>query len=120
MVVGKLWKGKDGVARTWTIILRWHTQCWIDQAIQKLEKQPFIETKGRKRLDPGHTVAEVKDGNRGARHKIMMRRAAVVQRIKKEVELPEQSIDKIIHLGEMLNQLREEIELVGGVPKSWE
>lgn len=114
MVVGKLWKRRDGVARIWTIYLRWHPQCWIDQAVQKLEKLPVIETRGRRK-------SELSDEARAARVKILMRRTAVVQRIRIEMSKPqeEQSIDRIIHLGDMLNGLKDEIELVGGVPKSW-
>ncbi len=113
MVVGKLWRRPDGVARIWTIYLRWHTQCWIDQAITKLEKLPVVESRGRKQLLP--------DATRAARVKILMRRARTVQRIRIEVEKPaeEQTIDRIIHLGEILNTLKEEIEPLGGVPKSW-
>jgi len=61
------------------------------------------------------------DDNKAARFAILRRRASVTQRIKREVTKPveEQSIDKIIHLGDLLNKLKEEIELVGGVPKSW-
>jgi len=114
MVIGKLWRRRDGTPRVWTVYLRWHPQCWIDQAIRKLEKLPVMENRGRKSLG-------LSDETREARVKIMMRRAAVVQRIRNEIGKPkeEQSIDKIIHLGELLNKLKEEIEPLGGVPKSW-
>jgi hypothetical protein len=35
------------------------------------------------------------------------------------MEKEEQSVDKIIHLGGLLVQLKEEIEKLGGAPKSW-
>lgn len=112
-VVGKLWLRRDGVARIWTIMLRWHPQCWIDQAKHKLRERPtIVETRGKKKLP-------LTDEQRVSRVKILMRRAAVVQRINAEMDNGKKDIDKIIHLGGMLEKLKEEIELVGGIPKSW-
>jgi len=116
MVVVKLiyWVAKDDSNRRWIRYLRFHPQCWIDQAVEKLEKQPKIETRGAKR-------SALSDKDRAARIKILARRASVTQRIRAEISKPkeEQSIDAIIHLGDVLNKLRDEIEPFGGVPKSW-
>jgi len=114
MVVGKLWRNREGTAMKWVTKFYWHPQCWIDQAIQKLERlPPVVETRGMRK-------PKVPDEMRGARVKIMARRAAIVQRIKIEMSKNDgTSVDKLIHLGEMLNRLKEEIELVGGAPESW-
>ena len=114
MVVGKLWRKHGGEARVWTIYLRWHIGCWVRQGIESLKKRPVVENRGRKKL-------ELSEDARKARLKITMRRAAIVQRIRREVDKPieEQSIDRIIHLGEMLEKLATEIENFGGAPKSW-
>lgn len=114
MVVGKLWRRNNGTARTWTIYFRWHTQCWIDQGVQKLEREPVVDNRALRQPKFSQEVTE-------GRVKVMRRRAAVVQRIRIEVDKPreEQSVDRIIHLGELLNKLREEIEQFGGVPESW-
>ena len=103
-----------GESQKWTFFLRFHPQCWIDQAVARLKERVVVETRGRKKIP-------MTDSVRAARWKIMMRRAAVTQRIRREVEKPaeEQSIERIIHLGSMLNSLKEEIEVVGGVPESW-
>lgn len=103
-----------GEAQKWKFFMRFHPQCWIDQAIAALEKRGIVETRGRKKL-------EMSDEVRGARLKIMMRRASIVQRIRRELTKPaeEQDMDRVIHLGGMLNKLKEEIEPLGGEPKAW-
>jgi len=103
------------IYQRWAFTWRFHTQCWIDQAIAALEKREIVETRGRKKL-------EMTDEIRAARLKILMRRAAVTQRIRREIAKPaeEQDIDRVIHLGDSLNKLRKEIEQCGGVPESWE
>lgn len=116
MVVVKLiyWVTKDDSNRRWIRYLRFHPQCWIDQAVEKLEKQPKLETRGAKK-------SALSDSDRAARFKIMARRASTTQRIRAEVSRPKekQSIDAVIHLGDILNRLRDEIEPFGGAPKNW-
>ena len=100
--------------RTWWKRRSFHPQCWIDQGIAEIEKRVVVETRGRKRI-------EMTDGNRKARTAILMRRASITQRIRREIEKPEdgRSVDRIIHLGGLLNRLKEEIKPLGGVPESW-
>ena len=107
-------KDKTGTPQTWSFFKRFHPQCWIDQAVAELEKRPIVETRGRKKL-------EVTDDTRIARFAILRRRASVIQRIRRETKKPseEQSIDRLIHLGSMLNDLKVEIEPYGGVPDNW-
>lgn len=97
--------------RVWWKRRSFHIQCWIDQAIAAIEKRPVVETRGRKKM-------ALADADKTARTAILRRRASVIQRIKRAVG-DGQDTDKIIHLGEMLNKLKDEIELVGGVPESW-
>lgn len=107
-------KNADGVSQSWRFYMHFHPQCWIDQAIASLSSRRIAETRGRKRL-------EITDEMREARLKVLRRRAAVVQRIRAEVSNPveEQNVDRIIHLGKAINDLKMEIELLGGAPKSW-
>ena len=118
MVVGKVWRNREGqvgfgYAKRWTIKLHWHTKCWIKQAIDALKKRPVIETRGRVKL-------EISKEQSAARVKILRRHAAVVQRIRIEMSKGEkQNIDRIIRLGSSINKLKEEIEPFGGVPKNW-
>lgn len=120
MVVCKIWytRNKDGISPTrWVWWMRFHTQCWIDQAVQKLdrEEEQRVETRGRKRQG-------ISDDMRSERVKILRRYAAITQRIRAEVVRPadENSVERLIHLGAGLNKMRIEIERYGGVPKSWE
>jgi len=98
--------------KTWWYRRSFHIQCWIDQGIAAIESKPVVETRGRKR-------AIITDPDRVKRTSILRRRASVVQRLKKEMN-DGQDVDRLIHLGEMLNNLKDEIELVGGAPESWE
>lgn len=111
------WYVKLRSGRTWQKRRIYHPQCWIDQAVAEIERRPVVETRG----GWGSSRIKLADDVKAARTKILMRRASVLQRIKVEVSKPteEQSVDKIIHLGDLLNKLKEEIEEYGGVPKSW-
>ncbi|GAG26431.1 unnamed protein product [marine sediment metagenome] len=108
-------KDKAGTPQKWKFHMSFHPQCWIDQAVIELEKAPPVETRGRKRL-------AMTDDTKEKRIKILRRRGAVLQRIRNELAKPEEdrSIDRIIHFGDKLNELKEEIEPLGGVPSSWE
>lgn len=101
--------------KVWWKRRSFHTQCWIDQAVVEIEKRPVIETRGRKQL-------AMTDESRAARIAIMRRRGSVIQRIRREMEGSngERNIDRIIHLGGLLNKLKDEIEIHGGVPESWD
>jgi hypothetical protein len=113
MVVGKLWLNSEGKPMKWSVKLHWHPKCWIAQAIEKLEKNPKPETRGRSKptLPPDQLAARVK---------ILRRRAAVVQRIKVEMARGKDTdFNKIVHLGDLLNNLKDEIKPIGGAPKSW-
>ena len=103
-----------GNNQNWSFTIHFHPQCWIDQAIAALEEKPIVETRGKKKLS-------MTDDMREARFAVLRRRGSVLQRIRREIEksAEEQNTDRIIHLGGLLNQLKEEIEPLGGVPESW-
>jgi hypothetical protein len=102
MVKGKLWKRDH-----WPISLYWHPNCYIEQGIAEMEKRTIIETRGRRPLP-------IDDDAREKRTNILKRRASVIQRLKKETDH-----ERILHLVEMLDNLKEEIKPLGGVPKGW-
>ena len=116
MVVSQFYKDRkpssDGSRRAWWTIKRFHPQCWIDQGIAAIEKIPVIESRGRKMI-------AMTDSCRAERFKIMQRRASIIQRIKRATAKDILDIDKIIHLGSMMDELKTQIEEYGGVPKSW-
>lgn len=118
MVVCRYYKSsrrqKGEPASRWAFTIRFHPECWIEQGLAALKEKPVVETRGRKK-------APMSDEVRTARVRVLMRRAAVVQRIKLEMERSdgEISMDRIIKYGGQLNQLKEEIAPLGGVPKSW-
>jgi hypothetical protein len=123
MVQGKLWKksiGEKSEVRRWTINFHWHAKrkqdnqcCWLEQGLDRVAREPHVETRGRKRLVLPKEVLE-------KRRLVMLRHGRVVQRLKAEMEAEPQELDRIIRLGEQLETLRLEIGPLGGVPKSWE
>jgi len=117
MVVVKSWRNREGEPRKWMVFFRYHAEkdgkcCYIEQAKAALERREIVETRGKKKLP-------ITDEMKAARRRVLLRRASVLQRIRAEMEKEEQSVDKIIHLGGLLVQLKEEIEKLGGAPKSW-
>lgn len=105
MVVGQHRKGK------WRFNRYWHPECWIIQAKQKVEGKEYQETRGCKKMEIG-------EEDRKKRFKILARRASVLQRIK--IAVGKEDYVNIVHLGEMLEKLREEIEPLGGIPAAWD
>lgn len=111
MIVGKIWK-KHGEKTRWSWYIRWHPKCWMEQAMNSLEKHPYVPPAGRKPVD---MKPEVKK----ARVALLRRRASVVQRIKLEMKEPELNMERVAHLGELMSEQLEEIKELGGAPKSW-
>jgi hypothetical protein len=108
------WGNKKGSTKRWMYSKRFHPQCWLDHQLQELKKEPYIGRIGR-------TPNGLSEEDKKKRNSIMMRRASVVQRIRKEMGKPDEDrkYDKIVHLGEMLEKIKIEIEQIGGVPKKW-
>ena len=101
------------VLRRWRIDKFWHPDCWMKNAKQAIdERQPLPETRGRKKLNLSPEAAE-------KRRKVLMRRASVMQRLRDEMDNGECNVEKLIHLGSLLQSCKEEIEQYGEVPKSW-
>lgn len=107
-------------SRNWTTRYYWHPQCWIDQGLHAIRHKLRGEvttpsTRGRKAID-------ISQDQRVERNKILRRHAALVCRIKSEMSKGSGtlSVDRMIHFGGMLNEMKEEISKLGGVPKSWE
>lgn len=97
----------------WTKRMIFHTvpNCWLDRAIAELDNKPVLETRGRRAND-------ISDQSKEKRNKILRRRASVIQRLDGEM-YGKMRPEKLLHLTDLLEKLKEEIELVGGVPSSW-
>lgn len=112
VVIGKMWKSRDAVIK-WPLILRWHPECWIEQGRIEAMKKPIL-----KRVRTHKYTGE----QRLMRIAVLRRRAAVVQRIRREMSKDAElrNISRLVHLGGMLERCTEEIAALGGVPKSWQ
>jgi len=99
--------------KVWTKRMLFHSEpnCWLDRAIAELDSRPVLETRGRNSNNLTDVAKEM-------RNKILRRRASVIQRLEKEM-YGEMRPVKLIHLTQMLDALRVEIVLYGGVPESW-
>lgn len=102
-----------GGGKIWTKRMLFHTvpNCWLDRAIAELESKPVLETRGRK-------PKNLTDPAKKQRNKILRRRASVLQRLEREM-CREMRPAKLLHLMEMLEDLKTEIKQYGGVPESW-
>ncbi len=94
----------------WLVKKYFHPNCWIEQGKEAVMKNPKTDNRGKKRM-------VISDEDRKKRLRILVRRASVIQRLKKAYE--DEDTDEMIHLGMLLHKLREEIEPYGGVPKKW-
>ena len=114
MVTAKIWLNRQG--KKWHINLHWHTGCWLQQGMEAIKEkertQPKLEKRGRPKLELS-VVDYIK------RHKVMMRRGSILQRIRVEMASDSTDFDKIVHLGSMLEKCKKEMEVLGGCPKDW-
>jgi len=124
MVCGRLWQKhteEGGEPRRWVKNFRWHAQrkkdgqcCWLSQALENVSQHPITETRGRKSLTlPKETAEE--------RLKILRQRARAVAKLKELMLAPLRKIDvdEVIRIGSRIEEMKERISLLGGVPKSW-
>lgn len=124
-VFGKLWrryvsKEEGGKPLTWVKNFRWHAQrkrdgqcCWLVAALEELLKRPHVETRGRKKI-------LLDKDTRRVRNRVLRERARQVQRLKELTLAPGPTeIDAIVRVGRKISDLKEQIEPLGGVPKSW-
>jgi len=117
ILMGREWRSyeRDGSTRQWVRRYYWHPNCWLEEALAKLDKLPEATgSMGRKPL-----VLSAEDKQK--RFAILRKRARIAQRLHEEIEMPEwqSNIDRIIALGNKVEQLKEEIEPLGGIPRSW-
>jgi len=126
MVCGKLWqrsRQEGGDTRRWMMNFRWHGKrkrdgqnCWMESAIEFLQRNPVAETRGRKSLQLPEDV-------KLARLQILRQRARALARLKELMldDLGDQKdIDEIIRIGSRIEGMKERIVSLGGLPKSWE
>ena len=117
MAVGRYQKKHQG----WYGTVRWHLDCWSEQAKVFLEQNPYIPShKGRVPLGLSPEDSKL-------RLALLRRRASVLQRVnrmmdkqKATMSLSSTEIERLSHLSEMLEEIKAQIEPVGGVPKSWQ
>jgi len=124
VVRGRIWQKRSesgGNIRRWVMNFRWHAKrlsdgqcCWLAQELDKLSTTPYAETRGRKRI-------VLPKEHRERRLYLLRKRARQVQRLKHILTVPtaQRDIDEVIKIGMMLDEIKVEIENLGGVPKSW-
>jgi len=125
MICGKLWQKsteEGGEPRRWVKNFRWHAKrkkdnqcCWLSQALENLLQQSMTETRGRKSLHLPKDMAE-------ERLRILRQRARAVSKLKELMLAPlrKRDVDEIIRIGSRIEEMKEKISQLGGVPKSWE
>lgn len=100
--------------RVWTKRMLFHAapkNCWLERAIVELESRPVNETRGRKPIDLSDPIRE-------QRNKVLRRRASVIQRLEREMYGKMRPV-KLLHMTQMLENLKVEIEPLGGIPETW-
>lgn len=96
--------------RTFTRVKMYHPECWMAQGMQYLDTHPYVPKLGRPRLN-----LSLED--RAARKKLLMQHGQYLYRYRKYME--EGRVVPAVEQYLKAVQLREEIEPLGGVPRSW-
>jgi len=108
MVMVKIWKGKEGIERKYTITLRFHPDCWIKQAMANLDKEP-----------PPTRKLPLSEEDSKTRKRLIRKYATTKHRLKVALDGGNYTGYRIDKLMCKLWDIRNQIELVGGVPKEW-
>lgn len=112
IVIGKQWFS-HGQVKKFVKIHKWHPMCWIKQGLINLENIPYVsKVPGRKKID-------MPEDMRIARRKVLARRAAYIQRLRETIESDDCDHEAVVRITEKLEQLKVEIEPLGGVPEKW-
>ena len=100
-VITKYWRpGK------WSILTRYHAECWLKQGLDYLDKHPHIS----KRL-------AITDDQSKARLLLLRRWATCKCRLKKAIIVSNhKAIERLVS---SMHTIVEEIDKVGGVPATW-
>ena len=129
MIVGKMWPKRQpeqpehsSHRRIFAKMMYWHTcndegiHCWEMQGIMAMKSRPKkVSKRSRPRL-------EITPEDRKLRYQILNRRSTICQRIRNELERTDDiptDFARIARYGEHLEELRIQIEPLGGVPKNW-
>ena len=123
-VFGKLWMRKSGeelVVRRYVLNFRWHARrkrdgqcCWLAQGIEHFEQTPYVEKRGRRAMELG------KDEKK-RRLQLLRMHAHMAERLDElsQCNMNDLDVDELVKIGVRLIDIKEEIEKIGGVPKSW-
>lgn len=91
----------------------YHIQCWVDNGMDYLRLNPYVAAaRGRK-----HLQLSLEDRKR--RRVMLVRHAALTQRIKKLKAKYPDSILPVLRVENKMIELAKEIEVVGGIPEKW-
>lgn len=112
MVAVMFWNKGNPDSRRWNVQICYHPQCWIEQGLDYLNRNPFVPHKrGRK------VTLSVED--RRKRYLLVRRFHALEQRIK-NIKAPYP--DDLLVESRLLKQMADimlDVARVGGIPKSW-
>lgn len=112
MVVGKLWRRREGETRRYTITLYWHPQCWIDQAVIATDKVPYEEVP-----KAGRPKLQLSEDQQKVRLKLLHRRADLTRRLKNAAMAG--NLEKVVEVEVLRQELISQIGDYGPVPKRW-
>lgn len=107
VVKGKLWRKVTGELIHFTLMFRWHPQCWVEQGIAALP-----EYHGSYRLP-------ISEEQRKRRFYLLRRWATLQQRVKAASMYPQTKQALIGRLTAQMEEIKEEMLGLGGIPKKW-
>lgn len=90
----------------WSILTRYHAQCWLDQAMNYLNNHPYCSSK-----------LAITDDQAKTRFLLLRRWATCKHRLKKAIAGNNQrGVERLVNI---MHKIVEDIDGVGGVPTGW-
>lgn len=99
--------------RKWRLTYRWHPNCWIAQGMHYLIEHPYEPMTG----GPGRPSMQLTDDQRTKRMKLLRRYGTIKRNLRRRLNSGQ--MHRLGDYDQELSDLREAIQHVGGVPKSW-
>ena len=106
------WNKGNPESRKWNYYAKYHPQCWVDQGLDYLRRNPYVI---RQRKPRERTLCEE---DRKKRYLLVMRFHRAEQQRKNSGKFPDNLLAEA-RLTQRMVDIMLEVATIGGVPKSW-
>lgn len=109
VVAVMFWNKGNPDSRRWNTYQKYHPQCWVEQGMDYLNRNPYVQPMGRK-------PKLCKEDSR--KRFLLVRRFHALEQRRHNNKFPDNVLADIRLFEQMVN-IMVEVAMLGGVPKGW-